>query len=394
LEKEDLPGEEYYALLMFATVGMMLMAMAGDMVMIFLGLEISSIATYVMAGYRRKDLRSNESALKYFILGSFSTAFLLYGMALIYGATGSTNLEAIRGIIKGGLNVASQQPVSTELLFIGVAMMLIGFGFKIAGVPFHLWAPDVYEGAPTPVAGFMAAGSKAAAFAAFLRVFSLTFSEAASFDLHATWVTTLQIIAVLTMTLGNAVAITQTNIKRMLAYSSIAHAGYVLVGFIAGDWGAVAFYMLAYSVMNIGAFTIISLFTGEGDKKLQLSDYAGWGFKSMGLSIALLIFMLSMAGVPATGGFIGKFLVFRAAWDKGFHLLVIIAVLNSAASVYYYLRPMVSLFFQEGKADDNPPRMPITIGFAVTLALIGTFYLGVAPGWLIRWLEVAKSVIN
>lgn len=391
IEDEHLASEEYFSLIMFASVGMMLMASAADLVMIFLGLEITSISTYVLSGYRRSDLRSNESALKYFILGSFSTAFLLYGMSLIYGATGSSNLELIRSAIKAGTNLASQKPIITELLFMGVAMMLIGFAFKIAAVPFHVWTPDVYEGAPTPVTAFMAAGPKAAAFAAFLRVFLFTFNENYSADLYAVWSSMLQVLAILTMIVGNVVALTQTNIKRMLAYSSIAHAGYVLIGFLSDDWTAVAFYLLSYSIMNIGAFTVISVLAGKGDERTELDDYAGLGFKSLGLCICLLVFMLSLAGVPLTGGFIGKFLIFKSAWEHGYHTLVIVAVLNSAASVYYYLRPMVVLFFKESNANSPALLTPRSISLALFLAIVGILYLGIMPGRLLDLMEVAKQ---
>ncbi len=394
LEDENLSPEEFNSLLMFATVGMMLMASAGDMVMIFLGLEISSIATYVLAGYRRTDLRSNESALKYFILGSFSTAFLLYGMALLYGATGSTNLDAISNAIKSGNNLITKQPMTLELLYVGAAMLLIGFGFKIATAPFHVWTPDVYQGAPTAVTAFMASGSKAAGFVAFLRIFVITFAASYSFELHTTWVNILQVLAILTMIIGNIVALSQTDIKRVLAYSSIAHAGYALIGFLADDWTSVAFYMLTYSVMTIGAFAVVSVMAGQGDEKTDLESWAGMGFKSLGLSIALLVFMLSMAGMPLTGGFMGKFLIFKTAWDKGFHIIVIVAVLNSAASIYYYLRPMVTLFFREENESNPIPLMSWTAYVTILLALAGTFYLGIMPGRLFSLLDVAKDVIK
>jgi NADH-quinone oxidoreductase subunit N len=391
---EHLSPEEYYALLMFATVGMMLMASGGDLVMIFLGLETSSIATYVLAGYRRTDLRSNESALKYFILGSFSTAFLLYGMALIYGATGSTNLEQITNAIIRNTNLATHQPMIMGLLFIGAGMMLVGFGFKIATAPFHLWTPDVYQGAPTPVTAFMAAGPKAAGFAAFLRVFVMTFAVRYTPQLHDTWSNALQALAILTIIVGNVAAISQTNMKRLLAYSSITHAGYALMGFLADDWGAVAFYMLTYSVMNIGAFAIVSILAGAGDEYTEIDNYAGLGFKSLGLSLALLVFMLSLAGIPLTAGFMGKFMVFRAAWNKGYGYLVIIAVINSAVSVYYYLRPMVVMFFRESKDSIPLPALPRSTFVTILLALAGVFYLGLLPGRILGILaEAAKQSI-
>lgn len=392
-DEEDFAPDEYYSLMMFATAGMILMAMANDMVMVFLGLEISSIATYVLAGYRRTDLRSNESALKYFILGSFSTAFLLYGIALVYGATGTTNLEGIANAIKQNSNVLLNQPLPKEMLFIGVAMMLIGFSFKIATAPFHVWTPDVYEGAPSPVTGFMGTGPKAAGFVAFMRIFIITLGAGYAHGLSTTWSNALQVIAILTMVIGNIVALSQTNIKRILAYSSIAHAGYALIGFIAGDWAAVGFYMLAYAIVNIGAFAVISIFAGKDEKNLELDSWAGQGFKSMGISISLLIFMLSLAGMPLTGGFMSKFIIFKSAWLKGYHTLVIVAVINSAISVYYYLRPMVALFFRESREERATPIVSGVMIAAIWLCLVGTFYLGVIPGWLLNLLDTARQAI-
>src|SRR6266571_4275442 len=303
VENERLPAGEFHSLLMFATTGMMLMASAGDLVIIFLGLEILSIATYVLAGFRRTDVRSNESSLKYFILGSFASAFLLYGIALIYGATatetlpGTTNIAAIAGRL--------DQSLYPPLLFAGVAMLIVGFGFKIATAPFHVWTPDVYEGAPTPVTAFMAAGPKAAGFASFMRVFLIGFPFAAAAStpaayVHKAWLAALVVMAILTMTIGNVVAIVQNNVKRMLAYSSIAHAGYALVGFIAAGTAAdpqergtavsaVAFYLLVYAVMNMGAFAIVTLMARSGDRRNEVNDYNGIGFISPVLGFSLSI---------------------------------------------------------------------------------------------------------
>ncbi len=319
-EREDVPIGEYHSLLLFATVGMMFMASGNDMVIIFLGLETLSLATYVMAGLRKTDLKSNESALKYFILGSFASAFLLYGMALIYGATASTNITEIASKI-GTANFPA-------LLLVGGAMLLIGFGFKIASVPFHVWTPDVYEGAPTPVTAFMAAGPKAAGFASFLRVFVLGLPLVAGVTateyLHNSWVTALALMAMLTMVVGNIAAIVQNNVKRMLAYSSIAHAGYALVGFVGAGVAkttesrdaaitAVAFYLLTYAVTNLGAFAIITLLGERNDRRTEFEDYNGIGFKSPVLAFTLSLFMLSLLGLPLTAGFIGKILVFSPA---------------------------------------------------------------------------------
>jgi NADH-quinone oxidoreductase subunit N len=387
VEREDVPAGEYHALILFATFGMLLMASGNDMVVIFLGLETLSIATYVLAGLRKSDLRSNESAMKYFILGSFASAFLLYGMALIYGATGSTNLTEIAAKIA--------DPNFPALLLIGGAMLIVGFGFKAATVPFHVWTPDVYEGAPTPVTGFMAAGPKAAALASFMRVFVLGFpliaGAQASGYLHQSWMTALAVMSILSMTLGNFAAIMQTNVKRMLAYSSIAHAGYALVGFIGAGAAvtgmardqaiaAVAFYMLTYAVTNLGAFAIVALDAQKNDRRADFDDYNGIGFKSPLLSFTLSLFMLSLLGLPLTAGFMGKVLVFRPALEAGNTLLTIVvvaAVVNTAVSAYYYLRLIVVMFFRERTTDWREPSMPTGLAAALLITVIGVFYLGI-----------------
>ncbi|HWO00179.1 MAG TPA: NADH-quinone oxidoreductase subunit N [Blastocatellia bacterium] len=403
IKDEELPVGEYFALLMFATTGMLFMSAANNLVMIFLGLEITSIATYVLCGYRRRDTRSNESAMKYFILGSFSTAFLLYGMAFVYGATyqagespaATTDLQLI------AQRIASGRLFSKEMLFAGAAMMIVGFGFKVATVPFHIWSPDVYEGAPTPVTAFLSTGSKAAAFAAFSRVFVLTFAAASVGagtgllpSLQATWTSALVVMAILTMTLGNIVAIVQSNIKRMLAYSSIAHAGYALVGLIALNWQSVAFYLLSYVVINIGAFAVIEVIARRGDKQTEISDYAGIGFQSLGLASALSLFLLSLAGIPLTAGFVGKLLVFKSAWAAGFHALVIIAVINSAISWYYYLRVIVAMFFAEPATGFKQPRLARSLVTALVLAVLGTLYLGILPGRVLDALDKPTAGIT
>jgi NADH-quinone oxidoreductase subunit N len=381
LRDEALPPGEFFSLLLFATTGMLLLAAAGDLVVVFLGLEISSITTYVMAGYRRYDVRANESSLKYFLLGSFATAFLLYGMALVYGATRTTNLEGIgAAIAKGDIQFPA-------LLMVGAAMMLVGFGFKIASAPFHLWTPDVYEGAPTLVTGFMSTAPKAAVFAAFLRVFAESFnttSNPLSTQLQHTWVISIAVIAALTMTVGNVIALSQRNIKRMLAYSSIAHAGYALVGFVTGQFAPVAFYLLAYSVMSVGAFAVIQLLARAGDQKTEISDYAGIGFETPALSFSLAIFLFSLAGIPPTAGFMSKFFIFKSAWDAApaLHWLVVLAVINSIISVYYYLYPIVVMFFRPLAPGFVKPRMSAATAVALILTLLGTFYLGILPNKL------------
>lgn len=408
-ENEQVPAGEFHSLLLFATVGMMLMASGNDLVIVFLGLEILSIATYVLAGFRRTDIRSNESSLKYFILGSFSSAFLLYGIALVYGATSIAETgpagQASR-IVAGTTNIAeiasrigdAQYPA---LLYAGAAMMLVGFGFKIATAPFHIWTPDVYEGAPTPVTAFMAAGPKAAGFAAFMRVFifGLPFvvstSSATAGSLHQTWVSSLAVMAILTMTLGNVVAIVQNNVKRMLAYSSIAHAGYALVGFVAAGAAtdpaqrnsaitAVMFYLLTYAVMNVGAFAVVQIIARRGDRRTSIEDYSGIGFESPVLAFSFSLFMLSLLGMPLTAGFIGKIMVFGAAIDQGYYVLVVIGVLNTAVSAYYYLRLIIVMFFGERTTAWQAPRIPASVAVALALTVLGVLYLGVFPGRVIN----------
>jgi NADH-quinone oxidoreductase subunit N len=405
VEDESLPTGEYFALLMFATTGMLFMSAANDLVMIFLGLEITSISTYVLCGYRRNDLRSNESAVKYFILGSFSTAFLLYGIAFIYGASyvATAHPVATTNLLLLKERMASGALYPSPMLLAGAAMMLVGFGFKVATAPFHVWSPDVYEGAPTPVTAFLSTGSKAAAFSSFARVFILTFGAASVGltttpdglrSLQSATTTALVVMAVLTMTIGNLVAIVQSNIKRMLAYSSIAHAGYALVGMVASDWRAVAFYLLSYVVINLGAFAVIEVIARRGDKRTEISDYAGIGFQSIGLATALSLFLLSLAGIPLTAGFMAKLLVFKSAWSAGFHALVVIGVINSAISWYYYLRVIVAMFFAEPKAGFKRPVVAWSMAAALTLSILATFYLGILPGRVLSALEGARDHVT
>ena len=394
VERENVPAGEYHTMLLFATVGMMFMASGNDLVIIFLGLETLSIATYVMAGMRRTDLRSNESAMKYFILGSYASGFLLYGMAMLYGATGTTNITEIAAKVSDANFPA--------LLLVGAAMLVVGFGFKIAAAPFHVWAPDVYEGAPTPVTAFMAAGPKAAGFASFIRIFVIGFPLIAGIQaseyLHNSWVTALTIIAILTMTVGNVAAIVQNNIKRMLAYSSIAHAGYALVGFIGAGVAksiagrdeaisAVAFYMLTYAVTNLGAFAVITLLAQKNDRCTEFEDYNGIGFKTPVLAFTLSLFMLSLLGLPLTAGFVGKILIFRPALEAGstmLTILVVAAVLNTAISAYYYLRLIVVMFFKEGAKDWLAPKIPAALSAVLIITVLGVFYLGLFGDGIIK----------
>jgi NADH-quinone oxidoreductase subunit N len=325
--------------------------------------------------------------MKYFILGSFASAFLLYGMALVYGATGTTNITEIAAKVAN--------PNFPALLLVGGAMLMIGFGFKAATVPFHVWTPDVYEGAPSPITGFMAAGPKAGAFASFIRVFVLGFPLIAGVQgsgyLHESWMTALTIMAILTMTVGNVAAILQNNVKRMLAYSSIAHAGYALVGFVGAGAAktlvardeavaSVAFYMLTYAVTNLGAFAIVTLVGQKNDRRAEFEDYNGIGFKSPVISFTLSLFMLSLLGLPLTAGFMGKVLVFRPALEAGntlLAILVVVAVLNTAISAYYYLRLIVVMFFRERVTEWIEPRMSVSFAAALLIAVIGVFYFGI-----------------
>ncbi|MFZ0734919.1 MAG: NADH-quinone oxidoreductase subunit N [Candidatus Sulfotelmatobacter sp.] len=366
---------EYYALILFGVVGMALMASAIELVMIFIALEISSISTYILAGFRRNDAASSESSLKYFLLGSFATAFFLYGVALMFGATGSTNIDVIAQKLRSG-------PVGM-LTFAGMALMFVGLGFKVAAAPFHVWTPDVYEGAPAPVVGFMSTAPKAAAFAVLLRV---VFAINAPGRFWFLWVT-----AALSMTLGNVGALVQTNVKRLLAYSSIAQAGYVLVAFAmtspensANGISAVMFYTAAYAAMNVGAFAVVSHFANAGERYVTLEDYEGLGRSSPFLAATLTIFLLSLIGIPITGGFFAKFYVFSAALRANLIWLTLIGVVNSAIGAYYYLRIIVVMYMREARKE--VPVTPVSFGVATALAvsIVATLYLGLLPNRVLQ----------
>ncbi|HUR36255.1 MAG TPA: NADH-quinone oxidoreductase subunit N [Terriglobales bacterium] len=376
LETQNIKAGEYYGLILFGTVGMGLMSSAMELVMLFIALEISSISTYILAGFRRKIATSAESSLKYFLLGSFATAFFLYGVALIYGSTGTTNISEIAKALGMG-NVSG-------LTYMALALMFVGLGFKVASAPFHVWTPDVYEGAPAPVVALMSTGPKAAAFAMMLRIFFGSFAQ-----LGAWWLPLVWISAALSMTIGNLGALMQNNVKRMLAYSSIAHAGYILVAFASQqDIGITAaiFYTATYAAMNVGAFAVVSHFASEGERYVSIDDYAGLGRRSPVLAITLTIFMLSLIGIPLTGGFLGKFLVFSAALKSNLVWLTIIGVVNSAIAAYYYLRLIVVMYMKEG--DDSVVLTPVPVAVAASLILAAglTIYLGVMPG---RVLDIA-----
>jgi NADH-quinone oxidoreductase subunit N len=369
---------EYYALILFGAVGMLLMSSAVELVLIFIGLEISSISTYILAGFRRNDASSSESSLKYFLLGSFATAFFLYGVALMFGATGSTNIDTISQRL--------QSNPADLLVFTAMALMFVGLGFKVAAAPFHVWTPDVYEGAPAPVVGFMSTAPKAAAFAVLLRV---VFAINAPGRFWFLWVA-----AALSMTLGNIGALVQDNVKRLLAYSSIAHAGYLLVAFAMTSpensltgISAAMFYTAAYAAMNVGAFAVVSHLANVGERYVNLEDYEGLGRSSPLLAATLTVFLLSLIGIPITGGFFAKFYVFSAALRANLIWLTIIGVLNSAIGAYYYLRIIVVMYMRESRKEVPVSPVSAGLGLALAVCLIATVYLGILPN---RILQVAQ----
>jgi NADH-quinone oxidoreductase subunit N len=377
LGREGVDTGEYHALVLFSIVGQCVMVTANDLIMIFIGLEISSIASYVLAGYIRDDKRANESALKYFLLGSFATAFLLYGIAWIYGLTKSTDLTAIRGVL-----LSHDQTVSPILVAVSAALMLVGLGFKVSGAPFQIWAPDVYQGAPAPVSAFMSAGPKAAAFAVFLRIFMTAFAPIGS-----GWEPLVWLSALLSMTVGNFAALTQSNIKRLLAYSSIAHAGYVLVAVAARyetGTAAAMFYLAAYALMNIGAFAVVTHLSGKGERFVGVDDFAGLAERQPFTAALLTVFLLSLIGVPLTGGFFGKFYIFKAALESHLVWLTVLGLLNSAVAAYYYLRILVVMYMHEpGEAAIAAEPLSAGMKAALVLPALGTFFLGIFPSALL-----------
>ncbi|MCM2358798.1 MAG: NADH-quinone oxidoreductase subunit N [Geobacteraceae bacterium] len=383
MQREGCNHGELYPLILLATAGMMLMASGTDLMVIFLGLELLSVALYVLAGFNRDKLKSNEAGLKYFLLGAFSTGFLLYGMALTFGATGTTKIAGIAAYV-----AANPMITGNQMFLVGMLLMGVGFSFKIAAAPFHMWTPDVYEGAPTPMTAFMSVGPKAAGFAAFLRVFMIALPA-----YKPEWSALLWVLAVLTMTVGNITALFQQDIKRMLAYSSIAHAGYVLVGFVAGNavgTAGIMFYMLSYAFMNIGAFAIILLVGRKGEPNNNVADYAGFGFKHPLLGLAMSIFLFSLAGIPPAAGFIGKFYIFSGAIQAGYIWLAIIGVLNSAASVYYYLRVMVFMYMKDPVEEFDWLKVTPAHALCLLVAVAGVLIPGIVPGYL---LELAQKAV-
>ncbi len=371
---------EFFALVSFGAVGMMLMTSAVELLLVFIGLEISSISTYIMAGFRRKSAKGPEAAIKYFLLGSFATAFFLYGIALTFGATGTTTIPSV-----GDRLTSSQAPA---LAIIGVAMILIGLGFKVSAAPFQVWTPDVYEGAPSPVVGLMSTAPKAAAFAVLLRILYVSFPA-----LHNHWQPLLWWIAALSMTIGNLGALRQQNVKRMLAYSSIAHAGYLLVAFTAlspDGIAAASFYAVSYAAMNVGIFAVISHAGGFSDRLTLIQDYRGLAYRSPLLGGALAFFLVSLIGIPFTGGFFGKFYVFASALHSGLVWLTIIGLINSGIACYYYLRLLAAAYSKPVHSDllDGIPRTSVPLLVALLLTVAATLILGIAPG---RVLAAAKA---
>jgi NADH-quinone oxidoreductase subunit N len=371
---------EYYALILFGTVGMALMSSAIELVLIFIALEISSISSYVLAGFRRNEAVSAESSLKYFLLGSFATAFFLYGVALMFGATGSTNINLIAQTLQSG-------PVPV-LAFAAVSFMFVGLGFKVAAAPFHIWTPDVYEGAPSPIVGLMSTGPKAAAFAVLLRIVFVI-------NVHALfWV--IWIAAALSMTLGNLSALVQNSVKRMLAYSAIAHAGYLLVAFAASPElgiSAAMFYTAAYAATNVGALAVVGHFANAGERYVTLEDYEGLGRSSPLLAATLTIFLISLIGIPMTGGFFAKFYVFSASIKSSLIWLTIVGVLNSGIGAYYYLRIIVAMYMRESRKTVPVTPVPFALGLALTVCVVATLYLGMLPNSVLQYAQDSAQAL-
>jgi NADH-quinone oxidoreductase subunit N len=381
LRREGLQSGEYYALLLFSASGMMLMASANDLVVVFLALELMSLCLYVLAGLFKTRLDSGEASMKYFLLGSFASSFMLYGIALTYGATGSTGFDRI--------TAAAAAPAGRSLMFfVGLGLMLVGLGFKISAAPFHMWAPDVYQGAPTSVTTMIATGSKAAGFAALIRLLLGSLRSA-----QADWTPLLWGLAVVTMTLGNVVAIAQSNLKRMLAYSSVAHVGYMLVGLVAGGTsgaGAVLYYLLAYTFTTAGTFGVITLCERMGEEAVEVEQYAGLGRRHPLLAAALTLFLLSLVGIPPLAGFVGKFYLFGAAVQGGYVWLAVIAVLNSAIAAYYYLRVIVFMYMREPDGETAAWVPSFAGGVALAVAAVGIVLLGVMPA---PFAELAQTAV-
>jgi NADH-quinone oxidoreductase subunit N len=380
LDREALPHGEFFALVLFAAAGMGVLASAQDLITAFVGLEISSIASYILASYRRNSPRSNEAALKYFLLGSFATAFFLYGAAIIYGSSGTTLLPKI--------DAGATQPT---LLALGLALLFVGLAFKVAAAPFQLWTPDVYEGAPAPVTALQSTGPKAAAFALLLRIY-MTVEHASSLWFWALWSS-----AVITMFVGNLTALVQTNVKRMLAYSSISHAGYILVAFAAQSalgTAAVLFYLAAYALMKLGAFTALSWLSGPGERHMELDDYAGLASQRPVAAACFSLFLLSLLGLPVTAGFLGKFYIFDAALKSHLIWLAVLLALNTIIGAYYYLRVIVAIYMRPAKRSFPPGKVPVGIAAVLAIAAAGTIALGLFPNYVIEYASRAATMLK
>ncbi len=388
LRMEEHESGEYYALVLFSIVGQCIMVSANELIMLFIGLECSSIASYVLAGFLRDDKRNNESALKYFLLGSFATAFLLYGVAWIYGTTGYTNLSEIRRVL---LDPNSNQ--NMVVISAATALMFVGFAFKVSAAPFQMWAPDVYQGAPAPVTAFMSVGPKAAAFAMFLRVLMTAFEP-----VKDRWEPLLWTSALATMVIGNFAALRQTNIKRLLAYSSIAHAGYIMVALTAhSDIGTAAamFYLASYTFMNIGAFAVVTYIARKGERHVEIQDLAGLSQRRPVVAAMLTIFLLSLTGIPLTAGFFGKFYIFKAALDANMVWLAVLGMLNSAVAAYYYLRLIVVMYMQAPSDEmEELPAPSVGIQAAMFAAAAATVFLGVFPSVVLDYAGKSASFIR
>jgi NADH-quinone oxidoreductase subunit N len=385
VEREGLPRGEYYSLMLFAIAGMMLMATASDLLVIFLALEVLSLAVYVLTGIRRDSPSATEASFKYFLLGAFSSAFFLYGIAFTYGFAGTTRLDRIGRLIAA----QSAAPAPMELLAVG--LLLVGFGFKVSAVPFHMWTPDAYEGAPAAVTGFMSTGVKAAAFAAFARVFLSALEP-----LRANWWALAWVIAAATMIVGTVVGVAQTNVKRMLAYSSIAHGGYLLLALVSANdvaKGAILFYLLTYAVTNLGAFGVVGLLESRDRPNDTIADYAGLWYDHPSLALLMTVFLLSLGGFPPLGGFVAKWYVFTAAVKAGYTGLAIIGVLTSVVSVFFYLRIVVMMYMTESGSARRVPVVPRIAGAALVACAIAVFYLGILPARVLDWARASVGTI-
>lgn len=385
LRREGLEHAEYYALILFATAGALMMAAAADLIAIFIGLEVLSISLYVLSGFAKGAPASREAGLKYLLLGAFASAFFLYGIAMLYGATGTTRL------VEMGQALRQAGTASTPLLWAGIGLLIVGLGFKLALVPFHGWAPDVYQGAPTSVTAFMSVISKAAAFAALVRLLLVVLGPV----LPLTG-TILAVLAVLTMTTGNILALVQEDVKRLLAYSSIAQAGYILVALVAGGQmgaSAVVFYLLGYIFTNLGAFAVVMSWGRPGESQIPIADFAGLGFRRPRMAAALTFFLLSLTGIPLTAGFVGKFYLFGAAVQAGWVWLAIVAVLNSVISAFYYLHIVVVMYMREPALPVGPERPGWPLGLALAICFVGVLALGLMPASALEWARQAVSLL-